>query len=68
MVVVVIIGYVTTAAARWALLFIVRIFSMTTVTVAVWTSFHLCLHVVYDAESVTLHIASLLAIADEVIE
>jgi hypothetical protein len=41
--VVVIIRYETTAAARWALLFIVRTFFNDAFTVAVWTSFHTCL-------------------------
>ena len=41
--VVVTIRYRTTAAARWALLFIVRTFFNDTFTVAVWTSFHTCL-------------------------
>ena len=41
--VVVIIRYETTAAARWALLFIVRAFFNDAFTVAVWTSFHTCL-------------------------
>jgi hypothetical protein len=53
MVVIVIIGYVTTAAACAALLFIVRTFFNDTVTVAVWTSFHSCLHVVMMQKSVT---------------
>ena len=39
---VVVIRYETTAAARWALLFIVRAFLNDTVTVAVWTGFHVC--------------------------
>jgi len=37
---VVVIGYETTATARWALLFIVRAFFNDTITVAVWTGFH----------------------------
>jgi len=37
---VVVIRYETTAAARWALLFIVRAFFNDTITVAVWTGFH----------------------------
>ena len=36
---IVIISYETTATARWALLFIVRAFN-DTITVAVWTGFH----------------------------
>ena len=32
--------YETTAAARWALLFIVRAFFNDTITVTVWTGFH----------------------------
>ena len=37
---IVIISYETTATARWALLFIVRAFFNDTITVAVWTGFH----------------------------
>jgi hypothetical protein len=37
---VVVIRYNTTATARWALLFIVRAFFNDTITVAVWTGFH----------------------------
>jgi hypothetical protein len=37
---VVVIGYETTATARWALLFIVGAFFNDTITVAVWTGFH----------------------------
>ena len=37
---VVVIGYETTATTRWALLFIVRAFFNDTITVAVWTGFH----------------------------
>ena len=40
MVVVVVARYETTATARWALLFIVRAFFNDTITVAVWTGFH----------------------------
>jgi hypothetical protein len=40
MVVVVVVRYETTATARWALLFIVRAFFNDTITVAVWTGFH----------------------------
>jgi hypothetical protein len=40
--VVFVIRYETTAAARWALLFIVRTFSNDAVTVAVRASFHVC--------------------------
>jgi hypothetical protein len=43
MVVIVIIRYETTAAARWALLFIDCTFFNDAFTVAVWTSFHVCL-------------------------
>jgi hypothetical protein len=39
---VVVIRYETTATARWALLFIVRAFFNDTITVAVWTGFHVC--------------------------
>jgi len=39
---VVVIRYETTATARWALLFIVRAFFNDTVTIAVWTGFHVC--------------------------
>jgi hypothetical protein len=38
--VVVVIRYETTATARWALLFIVRAFFNDTITVVVWTGFH----------------------------
>ena len=38
--VVIVIRYETTATARWALLFIVRTFFNDTITVAVWTGFH----------------------------
>ena len=37
---VVVIRYETTATARWALLFVVRAFFNDTITVAVWTGFH----------------------------
>jgi hypothetical protein len=37
-----VIRYETTATTRWALLFIVRAFFDDTVTVAVWTGFHVC--------------------------
>jgi hypothetical protein len=37
---VVIITYETKTAARWALMFIVRIFVNDAIPVAVWTSFH----------------------------
>jgi hypothetical protein len=37
---VVVVRYETTATARWALLFIVRAFFDDTITVAVWTGFH----------------------------
>jgi hypothetical protein len=39
---VVVIRYETTATAGWALPFIVRAFFDDTITVAVWTSFHVC--------------------------
>ena len=35
-----VVRYETTATARWALLFIVRAFFNDTVTVAIWTGFH----------------------------
>jgi hypothetical protein len=38
--VVVVVTYETTATARWALPFIVRAFFNDTITVAVWTGFH----------------------------
>jgi hypothetical protein len=38
----VVVRYETTATARWALLFIVRAFFNDTITVAVWTGFHVC--------------------------
>jgi hypothetical protein len=38
--VVVVVRYETAATARWALLFIVRAFFNDTITVAVWTGFH----------------------------
>jgi hypothetical protein len=41
--VVVVVRYKTTATARWALLFIVRAFFNNTITVAVWTGFHVSL-------------------------
>ena len=37
---VVVVRYETAATARWALLFIVRAFFNDTITVAVWTGFH----------------------------
>jgi hypothetical protein len=37
---VVVVRYETTATARWTLLFIVRAFFNDTITVAVWTGFH----------------------------
>lgn len=40
MVIVVVVRYKPTATARWALLFIVRAFFNDTITVAVWTGFH----------------------------
>ena len=39
---VVVIRYETTATARWALLFLVHAFFGDTITVAVWTGFHVC--------------------------
>ncbi len=42
LVVVVIVRNETTATARWALLFIFRAFVNDSITVAVWTSFHVC--------------------------
>ena len=39
-IVVIVIRYETTAAARWALLFIVRAFFNDTFAVALWTGFH----------------------------
>jgi hypothetical protein len=41
-VVFVIISNETTATARWALLFIFRAFVNDSITVALWTSFHVC--------------------------
>jgi hypothetical protein len=41
--VIVVIGHETTAAARWASTFIVRAFFSYTITIAVWTGFHVCL-------------------------
>ena len=38
----VVIRYETTDTARWALPFIVRAFFDDTITVAVWTGFHVC--------------------------
>jgi hypothetical protein len=38
---VVVVTYETSATARWALLFIVRAFFNDTITVAVWTGFHM---------------------------
>ena len=38
--IVIVIPYETAATARWALLFIVRAFFNDTITVAVWTGFH----------------------------
>jgi hypothetical protein len=38
--IVVVIRYETAATARWALLLIVRAFFNDTITVAVWTGFH----------------------------
>jgi hypothetical protein len=40
---VVVIRYETKAAARWTLMFIVGTFINYTITIAVWTSFHVCL-------------------------
>ena len=40
--IVVVIRYETTAAAGWTLMFIVRAFINHTITVAVWTCFHVC--------------------------
>ena len=51
---VVVIGYETTATARWALLFIVRAFFNDTVTVAVWTGFHVCAS--WDADERPRHV------------
>jgi hypothetical protein len=39
---VVVIRYETTATTRWALPFIVRAFFGDSITVAVWTGFHVC--------------------------
>lgn len=41
--VVVIIGYETAAAARWASTFIIRVFINYTITIAVWTGLHVYL-------------------------
>jgi hypothetical protein len=43
--VVIVIRHEATAAARWALLLIVRTFFNDAITVAVWTGFHVCLPV-----------------------
>jgi hypothetical protein len=53
---VVVIGYETTATARWALLFIVRAFFNDTITVAVWTGFHACAS--WDATTPTRFISA----------
>ena len=50
----VVIGYKTTATARWALLFIVRAFFGDTITVAVWTGFHVCAS--WDADERPRHV------------
>jgi hypothetical protein len=42
--IVVVIRYKTKATARRALTFIVRIFVNDTIAIAVWTSFHVCVH------------------------
>jgi hypothetical protein len=43
--IIIVIGHETTAAARWALLLIVRTLFNDAITVAVWTGFHMCLPV-----------------------
>jgi hypothetical protein len=40
--IVIVIRHETTAAARWALLLVVRTLFNDAITVAVWTSFHVC--------------------------
>ena len=42
--IVVVIRYKTKATARRALTFIARIFVNDTIAIAVWTSFHVCVH------------------------
>ncbi len=42
-VVVVVVRYETTATTRWASMFLVRPFFNDTITIALWTSFHVCL-------------------------
>jgi hypothetical protein len=51
---VVVIGYETTATARWALLFLVHAFFGDTITVAVWTGFHVCAS--WDADERPRHV------------
>jgi hypothetical protein len=43
--IIIVIGHETTAAAPWALLLIVRTLFNDAITIAVWTSFHVCLPV-----------------------
>jgi hypothetical protein len=43
--IVIVIRHETTAAARWTLLLVFRILINDAITVAVWTSFHVCLPV-----------------------
>ena len=43
--IIIVIGYETTTAARWALLLIVRTLFNNAITVAFWTGFHMCLPV-----------------------
>jgi hypothetical protein len=58
--VVVVVRYETTATARWALLFIVRAFFNDTITVAVWTGFHVRLTGCYPSSAIISAGASLI--------
>ena len=57
---VVVIGYETTATACWTLLFIVRAFFNDTISVAVWTSFHVRLMGCYPSPAIISAGASLI--------
>jgi hypothetical protein len=52
--VVVVVRYETTATARWALLLLVHAFFGDTITVAVWTGFHVCAS--WDADERPRHV------------
>jgi hypothetical protein len=55
-IVIIVIGHKTLAAARWALLLIVRAFFNDAITVTVWTGLHVCLPMDTSASRTTVRI------------